>query len=136
MSGFLQGTRLALSENDRQSLTITLRKFNSYSLGSLIALFERAVGLYAELININAYHQPGVEAGKKAASNILDLQSKIELVLESKKRYSIDEIQKSIPTSSAESIFIILRHLISNNTDYKIEGDWSTPKSLEILKIN
>ena len=136
LSGFLQGTRLALSENDRQSLTITLRKFNAYSLGSLIALFERAVGLYAELININAYHQPGVEAGKKAASNILELQSKIELILESKKRYSIDEIQKSIPTSSAESIFIILRHLISNNSDFKIVGDWSKPKSLEILKIS
>ena len=34
----------------------------------LIALFERAVGFYAGLVNINAYHQPGVEAGKKAAA--------------------------------------------------------------------
>lgn len=31
----------------------------------LIALFERAVSFYASLVNINAYHQPGVEAGKK-----------------------------------------------------------------------
>ena len=27
-------------------------------------LFERTVGLYGSLINVNAYHQPGVEAGK------------------------------------------------------------------------
>jgi glucose-6-phosphate isomerase len=40
----------------------------------LITLFDSAVGFYASLININAYHQPGVEAGKKAAANIIDLQ--------------------------------------------------------------
>ena len=43
----------------------------------LIALFERAVGFYASLININAYHQPGVEAGKKAAGNVIELQHQI-----------------------------------------------------------
>ena len=134
LSGFLQGTRLALSENDRQSLTITLKKFNTYSLGSLIALFERAVGIYAELIDINAYHQPGVEAGKKAASTILELQSQIEFILENNNVYSIDQIKKEIPSSSAESIFLILRHLHANNKDYKINGDWSNPLSLEITK--
>lgn len=29
------------------------------SAGALIALYERAVGIYASLVNINAYHQPG-----------------------------------------------------------------------------
>ena len=43
----------------------------------LIALYERAVGFYAELVNINAYHQPGVEAGKKAAANVLAVQTKV-----------------------------------------------------------
>ncbi len=43
----------------------------------LIALYERAVGLYASLIGINPYHQPGVEAGKKAAAGILDLQGRV-----------------------------------------------------------
>jgi len=41
----------------------------------LIALFERAVGFYASLVNINAYHQPGVEAGKKAAGNVLTIST-------------------------------------------------------------
>jgi len=47
----------------------------------LIALYERAVSFYASLVNINAYHQPGVEAGKKAAASILDLQRKIVQVV-------------------------------------------------------
>ena len=47
------------------------------TVGMLIALFERAVGLYASLIRINAYHQPGVEAGKKAAAAVLDLQQTV-----------------------------------------------------------
>ncbi|MEL6345392.1 MAG: glucose-6-phosphate isomerase [Myxococcota bacterium] len=66
--GFLVGTRSALSEADRPSLTLQVPDVSARSLGMLIALFERAVGLYAELVDINAYHQPGVEAGKKAAT--------------------------------------------------------------------
>ena len=66
--GFLLGTRRALYENDRDSITITIDRVCPESVGALIALYERAVGLYAELVNVNAYHQPGVEAGKKAAT--------------------------------------------------------------------
>ena len=69
LHGFLVGTREALYGNDRQSMTITIRQVNARTVGALIALFERAVGLYASLIRINAYNQPGVEAGKKAAAD-------------------------------------------------------------------
>ena len=44
-----------------------MARLDARTLGALIALFERAVGLYASLVDVNAYHQPGVEAGKKAA---------------------------------------------------------------------
>ena len=74
LHGFLLGTRTALFENDRESMTITVPRVDARTVGGLIALFERAVGLYASLIGINAYHQPGVEAGKKAAASILALQ--------------------------------------------------------------
>ena len=76
LQGFLLGTRQALHENGRESLTITIKEVSPFSVGLLIALYERAVGLYATLININAYHQPGVEAGKKAAAAVIDLQHK------------------------------------------------------------
>ena len=75
--GFLVGTRNALSDAGRRSLTMVIQDLNPKSLGALIALFERAVTLYAARLGINAYHQPGVEAGKKAASEALALQHQI-----------------------------------------------------------
>ena len=44
----------------------------------LIALYERAVAAYAELIHINAFHQPGVEAYKKATKAVNDLNGKLQ----------------------------------------------------------
>src|SRR5581483_3941781 len=77
LAGFLLGTRRALYENDRESITITVPRVDARTVGALIALYERAVGFYASLVNINAYHQPGVEAGKKAAAAVLTLQAKV-----------------------------------------------------------
>lgn len=74
LHGFLLGTREALTEKGRGSVTITVEDVSARSLGALVALFERTVGLYALLVGINAYHQPGVEAGKKAAAAVLDAQ--------------------------------------------------------------
>src|SRR5256714_7571917 len=77
LNSFLLGTRQALYEKNRESITITLKEVSAFSIGVLIALYDRAVGLYASLVNINAYHQPGVEAGKKAADAIIALQLKV-----------------------------------------------------------
>ena len=74
LTGFLLGTRQALFENGRGSITLRFERLTPQAVGMMIALYERAVGLYAELIDINAYHQPGVEAGKKAAAAVLEIQ--------------------------------------------------------------
>ncbi len=68
----LLGTRNALSEAQRRSLTVALDRVDARALGALVALFERAVGFYGSMIGVNAYHQPGVEAGKRAADQMLD----------------------------------------------------------------
>jgi len=81
LSGLIQGTRQALYENNRDSITVTIPEVNAKTIGALIALYERTVGFYASLVNINAYHQPGVEAGKKAAASVLDLQRQVVDVL-------------------------------------------------------
>ena len=47
LDGFFLGTRQAFIENGGESVTITIREVNPFSIGLLIALFERAVGLYA-----------------------------------------------------------------------------------------
>jgi glucose-6-phosphate isomerase len=77
LQGFLLGTREALSEKNRHSVTITISEVSPRTIGLLIALYERVVGLYAALIGINAYHQPGVEAGKKAAGGVIALKRAI-----------------------------------------------------------
>jgi glucose-6-phosphate isomerase len=78
LQGFYLGTRDALFEKGRQSITITIAEVNAESVGALIALFERTVGYYANLVGINAYHQPGVEAGKKAAAGMLAMKLEID----------------------------------------------------------
>ncbi|MCH7632603.1 MAG: glucose-6-phosphate isomerase [Planctomycetes bacterium] len=77
LSGFLHGTRAALTEKERRSITLLINDLTARSVGALIALFERAVGFYAELVNVNAYHQPGVEAGKTAAASVTALQREV-----------------------------------------------------------
>lgn len=123
LSGFFQGTRSALFENNRESLTITVREVSPFTVGALIALFERVVGLYATLINVNAYHQPGVEAGKKAATTVISLQIKAAGHLYSNrgKAFTAEQIASAVGASSeAETVFKILEHL-SANPDRKIK---------------
>ena len=118
LSGFYLGTRQALYENGRESITITIDKVDAFSIGVLIALFERIVGFYASLININAYHQPGVEAGKKAASAVIDLQRRILNHLRSNKGHAlrIQQIAEAIGSESEyETIFKICEHLSRNS---------------------
>ena len=117
LQAFLLGTRDALSESNRASLTLTLDQVDARSIGLLIALFERAVGLYASLLGINAYHQPGVEAGKKAAAKTLDARNRAILAL---KKYpqrwmSSAEICEEIAlVGSEELVFKVLLHASTN----------------------
>ena len=49
----------------------------------LVALYERAVAVYAELINVNAFHQPGVQAYKLASKGVIKLVTDLEKILPS-----------------------------------------------------
>src|SRR5437773_5941210 len=71
LQGFLRGTRSALYESGRESITMSIPEVNAFNISALIALFERAVGFYASLVNVNAYDRAGVEAGKKAGMRLL-----------------------------------------------------------------
>ena len=116
LQGFYLGTRDALHEKGRQSLTITIQQVTPESVGQLIALFERSVGFYASLININAYHQPGVEAGKKAAADIIDLEKNLlQKLRESDKALSVEELSIKLGLEpQKELIFKLLNRLIFN----------------------
>jgi glucose-6-phosphate isomerase len=120
LGGFLRGTREALTDGGRESITIVLRKLGAAGLGKLIALFERAVGFYGSLVEINAYHQPGVEAGKKAAEEVLALQEKVLAGLRAKpgKMRDAEKIAREIGESDrAEMVFHLLERMSANPAD-------------------
>ena len=126
LSGFFQGTRKALYENGRESITITIKDVSAFSIGVLIALYERAVGFYASLVNINAYHQPGVEASKKAAERVIEVQMNIFECLMRRDGHPMTVDDLAMETQSVdevETIYKICEHLAANGRMAKIEGE-------------
>ena len=120
LQGFLRGTRTALYEGGRDSITISIPEVNAFQIGVLIALYERAVGFYASLVNINAYHQPGVEAGKKAASAVLTLQGKVRAALTAAP-LTVAQIATAVG-ADPEAVYHVLNHLAANNRNIKHAG--------------
>lgn len=66
-----QGTSKALADAKRPNVTLSLTKLNEEHLGSLFMLLECQVALMGEMYEINAFNQPGVEAGKIITKQIL-----------------------------------------------------------------
>jgi glucose-6-phosphate isomerase len=117
LHAFLLGTREALAEKGRPSLTLSIDSVNPTTVGMLIALYERAVGLYASLVGINAYHQPGVEAGKKAAAAYLDLQKQVITHLRAHPGtfFTVPELAEALQVpDKAVAIYKLLEHALLN----------------------
>ncbi|WP_221028950.1 glucose-6-phosphate isomerase [Actomonas aquatica] len=124
LQGFLLGTRDALSEKDRWSVTLTVPDVSPRTLGMLIALYERVVGLYASLVGINAYHQPGVEAGKKAATGVIALKNKLQAALAAAPGTDFTIEQLATQTDgNPELVYKILHRLAANGKLTETAGD-------------
>jgi glucose-6-phosphate isomerase len=119
LHGFLRGTRSALYESGRESITMSIPEANAFNVGALIALYERAVGFYGSLVNIDAYDQPGVEAGKKAATRLLELQKQVCAKLTGGPGKTAEEVARSID-ADPEDVFHVLRHLASNDPHIQV----------------
>ena len=134
LGGFLRGTRSALADAGRKSMTISIPVVDAFYLGSLISLFERSVSYYAALININAYNQPGVEAGKKAATQFLEILSKAEKFLTDHlgKNSSVSQVAESIQESEEVS-FHALHHLAANRKNISLDIG-QTPQDDKFVK--
>ncbi|KAF7141047.1 hypothetical protein RHSIM_Rhsim06G0073600 [Rhododendron simsii] len=138
--GMLQGTRSALYSNDRESITVTVQEVTPRSVGAMIALYERAVGIYASLVNINAYHQPGVEAGKKAAGEVLALQKRVLQVLNEAsckdpvEPLTLDEVaERCHAPEDIEMIYKIIAHMSANDRALIAEGSCGSPRSIKVF---
>jgi glucose-6-phosphate isomerase len=112
LQGFLRGTRKALADKGRESITLTIPEVSAFSLGMLVGLFERAVGFYASLVNVNAYHQPGVEAGKKAAGDFLAQMKKVAAALSTQPATA--EALAAAAGVDPEDAWHMLNHLAAN----------------------
>ncbi len=66
-----RGTAVALSRDGRPSLLLKLPTLGAFELGELFFLFEAATAISGELYDIDAFNQPGVEAGKNLAYGLL-----------------------------------------------------------------
>ena len=61
-----KATEIALTNNRRPNLTIKISEVNEENIGALFFLFQAATAFAGEMLNINAFDQPGVEEGKIA----------------------------------------------------------------------
>ena len=116
LHGFLLGTRAALFDNDRESMTITVPRVDARTVGALIALFERAVGLLRAAWSASTpITSPGVEAGKKAAASVLALQGEGARgpFRDARRRRSRSPQRLGAP-DSAETVYLLLEHLAAN----------------------
>ncbi len=66
-----QGTEYALYVNRRMNQTIVMPEVNAYTLGQLMFFLEMATAYEGELLNIDAFNQPGVETSMRATYAIL-----------------------------------------------------------------
>lgn len=66
-----QGTEYALYKAGRMSQTIILPEVSAHTIGQLLYFFEMVTAYMGEMLDINAYNQPGVEESKVASYAVL-----------------------------------------------------------------
>ncbi|MDO4565077.1 MAG: glucose-6-phosphate isomerase [Clostridia bacterium] len=64
-------TEYAVMKSGHLSNTVTLPEVNAFTIGQLLYMFEVMTAFAGELLNLNAFDQPGVEEGKNATYALL-----------------------------------------------------------------
>ncbi len=125
LHGFKDGLSNALRSKDREVIEMEITDINEFNLGMIIALYERAVAAYAELININAFHQPGVQAYKLAAGAVINLYTDLKEFFAENKGFtgSATEFASAIKTDAVKDVVGILDKM-SFNTEL-VTRNWN-----------
>lgn len=66
------GTRLAHVDGGVPNILLSIPELNAYYIGQLIYFFEVACGISGNILSVNPFNQPGVEAYKKNMFALLD----------------------------------------------------------------
>ena len=137
LHGFMTGLSNALRAKNRQVIEMKLTKVSPFNLGMLIALYERAVAAYAELIHINAFHQPGVQAYKLASKSIIQLLTELEEKLPSAVPFTgtAGELATKLGMEEEYEVDGILAKLAANgprrNLPVNLRKTWNKDKGWE-----
>ncbi len=67
----LKGTEFALCQAGRMNQTVILPEVSAHTIGQLLYFFEMATAYAGELLDIDAFNQPGVENSKIASFAVL-----------------------------------------------------------------
>ncbi len=111
------GTQYALLRSGRMSQTIHLPVVNAHTVGQFMYFFEMVTAYVGELLDINAFNQPGVEESKIASYAVLGnteekYQKKQEEMLaapKGKKQYRIlNDCKAKVPRSVFSDFLIEL----------------------------
>ncbi len=86
MAAECAGTQVALEQGGRPFEVVTVPEVNAHVLGQLFMWAELAIAYGGELLDIDAFDQPGVEAGKRAAYALMGRAGFEELKAELEKR--------------------------------------------------
>ena len=120
LNAFMLGTKKALEDHGKRTFVLTVPEVDAYNVGQLIAVFERAVSMYAIMIGINAYHQPAVEFGKKAAGGLIDLKTRAAEYLLSADRAMTALELADVLDAPADDVFRLMLHLCSNDPRFAV----------------
>ena len=91
-----EATEWALVRENRPNCTIILPKISPFSWGELIFFFEIATAFEGELLNVNAFNQPGVEGYKNYMYYRLRKPGQPKIVAQQIKKHSLIKKDKLI----------------------------------------
>lgn len=74
LSAELQGTAYAMYRARRANKTIIMPEINAFTVGQLLYMLEVETAFVGELLDINAFDQPGVEESKQATYALMGKQ--------------------------------------------------------------
>uniref|UniRef100_A0A0E0E501 Glucose-6-phosphate isomerase n=1 Tax=Oryza meridionalis TaxID=40149 RepID=A0A0E0E501_9ORYZ len=119
--GMLQGTRSALYSNDRESISVTVQEVTPRAVGALVALYERAVGIYASLV---------LRLGKRQQVKCWHFRRGCKDPAEP---LTLDQIaERCHCPEDIEMIYKIIQHMAANDRALIAEGSCGSPRSIKV----
>ena len=87
----LEGTKLALRDAKRPTSSWRMGSACAQEIGAFVLSWEISTAVAGELLDIDAFDQPGVELGKKIAHGLLGRQDLVELAASYTSQVGVDE---------------------------------------------